>query len=224
MTSPERAHRPPRICPARPALGVAQLLDAMLTGFEAVAIDDFDAITLQPRGSLAAHVRDQRGKLTAPWAVSEPLGWWVIASKSSMATASKPVSIASRSCATPRVGPCRANRLVVYEPAQGLVTDVFPCENGHAQERSLFGPLAPDGGGRVICGLKTANFVRETFCVTSTIGGPSSSPVNIGGSSLRFWKRYASVAAQRPAAWLNNGSKWWMSKARGMSFGACASS
>jgi len=31
--------------------------------------------------------------------------------------------------------------LVVYEPAQGLVTDVFPCENGHAQERSLFGSL-----------------------------------------------------------------------------------
>jgi IS4 transposase len=27
--------------------------------------------------------------------------------------------------------------LVVYEPAQGLVTDVFPCEDGHAQERSL---------------------------------------------------------------------------------------
>ena len=31
--------------------------------------------------------------------------------------------------------------LVVYEPAQGLVTDVFPCENGHAQERSLLGAL-----------------------------------------------------------------------------------
>jgi hypothetical protein len=30
--------------------------------------------------------------------------------------------------------------LVVYEPAPGLVTDVFPCEDGHAQERSLFGP------------------------------------------------------------------------------------
>ena len=29
--------------------------------------------------------------------------------------------------------------LVVYEPALGVVTDVFPCENGHAQERSLFG-------------------------------------------------------------------------------------
>jgi Transposase DDE domain len=31
--------------------------------------------------------------------------------------------------------------LVVYEPARGLVTDVFPCEDGHAQERSLFGAL-----------------------------------------------------------------------------------
>src|SRR6266568_8748228 len=31
--------------------------------------------------------------------------------------------------------------LVVYEPAPGFVTDGVPCEDGHAQERSLFGPL-----------------------------------------------------------------------------------
>ena len=31
--------------------------------------------------------------------------------------------------------------LVVYEPAQGLVTEVLPCENGQAQERARFGPL-----------------------------------------------------------------------------------
>jgi IS4 transposase len=31
--------------------------------------------------------------------------------------------------------------LVVYEPAHGLVTDVFPCEDGHAQERSLLGSV-----------------------------------------------------------------------------------
>src|SRR5207244_11425981 len=31
--------------------------------------------------------------------------------------------------------------LVVYEPAHGLVSDVFPCEDGHAQERSLFGTV-----------------------------------------------------------------------------------
>ena len=29
--------------------------------------------------------------------------------------------------------------LVVYEPAHGVVRDVFPCEDGHAQERSLLG-------------------------------------------------------------------------------------
>jgi hypothetical protein len=31
--------------------------------------------------------------------------------------------------------------LVVYEPACGLVLDVFPCEDGHAQERSLLGAV-----------------------------------------------------------------------------------
>ena len=31
--------------------------------------------------------------------------------------------------------------LVVYEPAYGVVRDVFPCEDGHAQERSLFGAV-----------------------------------------------------------------------------------
>jgi IS4 transposase len=31
--------------------------------------------------------------------------------------------------------------LVVYEPAYGLVSDVFPCEDGHAQERSMLGAV-----------------------------------------------------------------------------------
>jgi IS4 transposase len=31
--------------------------------------------------------------------------------------------------------------LVVYEPTVGLVSDVLPCEDGHAQERSMFGAL-----------------------------------------------------------------------------------
>ena len=33
--------------------------------------------------------------------------------------------------------PLPGKSLVVYEPALGLVTDEFPCEDGHAQERSL---------------------------------------------------------------------------------------
>jgi IS4 transposase len=31
--------------------------------------------------------------------------------------------------------------LVVYEPAQGVVTNVLPCEDGHAQERSMCGDV-----------------------------------------------------------------------------------
>jgi IS4 transposase len=37
--------------------------------------------------------------------------------------------------------PLPGQALVVFEPALGLVTDVFPCEDGHAQERSLLGDV-----------------------------------------------------------------------------------
>ena len=33
--------------------------------------------------------------------------------------------------------------LVVFDPALGLVTDAFPCEDGHAQERALLGEVLP---------------------------------------------------------------------------------
>lgn len=42
---------------------------------------------------------------------------------------------------TVAAGPLPGKSLVVYEPAPGLVTDVFPCEDGPAQERSLFGAV-----------------------------------------------------------------------------------
>jgi hypothetical protein len=42
---------------------------------------------------------------------------------------------------TLHAGALPGKSLVVYEPAEGLVTDVFPCEDGHAQERSLFGAV-----------------------------------------------------------------------------------
>jgi len=38
-----------------------------------------------------------------------------------------------------QAGALPGKSLVVYEPAHGLVSDVFPCEDGHAQERSLLG-------------------------------------------------------------------------------------
>jgi hypothetical protein len=38
-----------------------------------------------------------------------------------------------------QAGALPGKSLVVYEPPYGLVSDVFPCEDGHAQERSLLG-------------------------------------------------------------------------------------
>src|SRR5215467_9440298 len=43
--------------------GFTQFFNAMLTGCEAVAIDDVDPIALQPRGAFTAHVLDERGEL-----------------------------------------------------------------------------------------------------------------------------------------------------------------
>ena len=40
-----------------------------------------------------------------------------------------------------RAGALPGKSLVVYEPALGLMTDEFPCEDGHAQERSLLGDV-----------------------------------------------------------------------------------
>jgi IS4 transposase len=40
-----------------------------------------------------------------------------------------------------QAGPLPGKSLVVYEPASGLVRDVFLCEDGHAQERSLCGEV-----------------------------------------------------------------------------------
>ena len=62
--------------------------------------------------------------------------------------------------------------LVVYEPASGLVSDVFPCEDGHAQERSLFAAVL----GTVRAGdlwIADRNFcTREFLC---TRGKPNTS-------------------------------------------------
>jgi DDE family transposase len=40
-------------------------------------------------------------------------------------------------------GPLPGQALVVLEPDRMLITDVFPCEDGHAQERSIFPQVLP---------------------------------------------------------------------------------
>ncbi len=54
--------------------------------------------------------------------------------------------------------------LVVYEPALGLVTDVFACEDGHAQERALLGAVLPTVQANDLW-LEDRNFcTRELVC------------------------------------------------------------
>ena len=67
-------------------------------------------------------------------------------------------------------GPLPGKSLVVYEPTVGLVSDVFPCEDGHAQERSLFTAVL----GTVRTGdlwIADRNFcTREFLCDMDTRG------------------------------------------------------
>jgi len=70
--------------------------------------------------------------------------------------------------ATGRALPGKA--LVVYEPALGVVTDVFPCENGHAQERSLFGAVLDTVEAGALW-IEDRNFCTRAFlCEIDTRG------------------------------------------------------
>jgi hypothetical protein len=61
--------------------------------------------------------------------------------------------------------------LVVYEPAPGLVTDVFPCEDGHAQERSLLGAVLATVAADDLW-IADRNFCTRAFlCKMDTRGG-----------------------------------------------------
>jgi hypothetical protein len=55
--------------------------------------------------------------------------------------------------------------LVIYEPQLEMATDVFPCEDGHAQERSLLGAVLPT--------LKPADILimDRNFCVRAFLHG-----------------------------------------------------
>jgi IS4 transposase len=61
--------------------------------------------------------------------------------------------------------------LVVSEPAHGLVTDVFPCEDGHAQERSLLGEVLKTVAANDVW-IADRNFCTRAFlCELDTRGG-----------------------------------------------------
>ena len=57
--------------------------------------------------------------------------------------------------------------LVIYEPELEMATDVFPCEDGHAQERSLLGEVLPTVVAR------DTLIMDRNFCVRNFLHGIS---------------------------------------------------
>jgi len=69
-----------------------------------------------------------------------------------------------------QAGPLPGQSLVVYEPTHGLVRDVFLCEDGHAQERSLFGEVLPTVRAGALW-IADRNFcTREFLCAVDMCG------------------------------------------------------
>lgn len=67
-------------------------------------------------------------------------------------------------------GPLPGKSLVVYEPALGMVVDVFPCEDGHAQERALLPLVLPTIQAGELW-IQDRNFcVRDFLCGTQERG------------------------------------------------------
>jgi len=55
--------------------------------------------------------------------------------------------------------------LVIYEPELQMATDVFPCEDGHAQERSLLDQVLPTFSARDVV------LMDRNFCVRDFLNG-----------------------------------------------------
>lgn len=62
-------------------------------------------------------------------------------------------------------GPLPGQALVVLDPALGLAIDVVPCEDGHAQERSLLGPILETVAGNDVW------VADRNFCTTGFLFG-----------------------------------------------------
>ena len=64
-----------------------------------------------------------------------------------------------------KAGALAGKSLVVYDPALEMAIDVFPCEDGHAQERSLLGQVLPTVHALDVW------FMDRNFCVRDFLCG-----------------------------------------------------
>jgi IS4 transposase len=102
-----------------------------------------------------------------------------------------PATRATRAAAVP------GQSLVVLDPATMLVLEVVPCEDAHAQERSLIDPVLPgiESGDR---GIADRNFGTTRLLVGTRAGGGSF--VVRPHQSTLSWKETTPWAALRRAA------------------------
>ena len=98
-----------------------------------------------------------------------------------MAIVLRRVTGASKPCARCRAAPCRGNPWSSMRPAQGLVTDVFPCEDGHAQERSMLGLVLETVHANDLW-IQDRNFCTCAFLCEIDARGPVSSPASMRDS------------------------------------------
>jgi hypothetical protein len=91
-------------------------------------------------------------------------------------------------------GPLPGQTLVVLDPALGLAIDVVPCEDGHAQERSLLGPILETVADRDVW------VADRNFCTTAFLFGVA------GRKGFFVIRRHAATLSwERESEWVAAG-------------------
>lgn len=102
---------------------------------------------------------------------------------------------------TLKAGPLPGKSLVVFEPSLGLVTEVFPCADGHAQERSLLGEVLPTIEAGELW-LHDRNFCTREFLCGHVDRGAfflSRQHQKLAFEELSEWRRVGRVETGRVA-------------------------
>lgn len=187
------------------------------------SLTNFMAERRIPRLHWCATARVNLPRSSSTWAGTMPPGWRGIGSQSSMATASQPVSIASKNRVQPRGVPGPAHRWWSMSRPRGEAPMSSPVKTAMRRNARCLGPSSRRWRP-ASCGWKTAIFVPATFSVTLTIWAPAASAAHSRGSLWRFEALCARVAARPQVKWPSSACGGWTGKAPSLSFVVCVSS
>jgi hypothetical protein len=110
-------------------------------------------------------------------------------------------------------GPLPGQTLVVLDPALGLAIDVVPCEDGHAQERSLLDAILETVAGRDVW------VADRNFCTTAFLFGVAERKgffvIRRHAATLRWEREPEWVAAGRAATGTLSEQTVWLTEPGG---------